>query len=136
MDSGVKDANSTTNCNGGSKPSYCVEESKEEADKAEEEDGDGESKSLLQSAKVANGGLAKKRQKSSRRRVQWNDRNGDKLAEILEYQPRFDLFFFFSFHGKIMFFVSKIENLICGLLKKFWLFRRHFFCIIFVLILC
>ena len=95
MDPGVKDANSS-NCNGGSKPSYCVEESKKEADKAEEED-DGESKSLLQSAKVTNGGMAKKRHKSSRRRVQWNDRNGNKLAEILEYQPRLHLFFLFFF---------------------------------------
>ena len=96
MGSEVKDANSS-NCNGGSKPSYCAEESKEEAAKAEEEEGDGESKSLLQSAKVANGGMAKKRKKSSRRRVQWNDRNGNKLAEILEYQPRLHLFFLFFF---------------------------------------
>ncbi|KAG9445774.1 hypothetical protein H6P81_011902 [Aristolochia fimbriata] len=28
-----------------------------------------------------------KRQKNSRRKVQWNDRNGNKLVEVLEFQP-------------------------------------------------
>lgn len=81
MDSGVNDADSATHCNGSDSKPYSVEESKEE-----EEEDDGEAKSLLQSAKRTNGGI-KKRQKSSRRRVQWNDRNGNKLVEILEYQP-------------------------------------------------
>ncbi|KAJ6798730.1 hypothetical protein M6B38_210695 [Iris pallida] len=37
------------------------------------------------------GGLAKKERRqrgSSRRRVQWNDRNGNKLVEVLEFQRR------------------------------------------------
>lgn len=43
-----------------------------------------ESKALLPSN---NGGLAKKSDKP-KRKVQWMDKNGDKLAEILEFQPR------------------------------------------------
>nr|XP_027116627.1 uncharacterized protein LOC113734324 isoform X2 [Coffea arabica]XP_027118860.1 uncharacterized protein LOC113736203 isoform X1 [Coffea arabica] len=33
------------------------------------------------------GGLSKKSGKP-RRKVQWNDKNGNKLAEVLEFQPR------------------------------------------------
>lgn len=50
----------------------------------EESDGDDESKALLLSD---NGGLPKKSEKP-KRKVQWLDKNGDKLAEILEFQPR------------------------------------------------
>ncbi|XP_042516870.1 uncharacterized protein LOC122091111 [Macadamia integrifolia] len=32
------------------------------------------------------GGISKK-PKKSRRKVQWNDRNGNKLVEVLEFQP-------------------------------------------------
>ncbi|KAL3828281.1 hypothetical protein ACJIZ3_017083 [Penstemon smallii] len=49
-----------------------------------ESDGEDESESLLHSKKV--GGLSKKLEKP-RRKVQWLDNNGDKLAEILEFQP-------------------------------------------------
>ncbi|MQM03096.1 hypothetical protein Taro_035878 [Colocasia esculenta] len=49
-----------------------------------EEDGERESKSLL----GANGRTAApKRQRSARRKVQWNDRDGNKLVEVLEFQP-------------------------------------------------
>lgn len=43
-----------------------------------------ESKALLPSS---NGGLSKKSDKP-KRKVHWMDKNGDKLAEILEFQPR------------------------------------------------
>lgn len=45
---------------------------------------DSESNSLLPPRR---GGMSKKPQKL-RRKVQWNDRNGNKLVEILEFQPR------------------------------------------------
>lgn len=48
-----------------------------------ESDGDDESLSLLHSTK---GGLAKNSDKPGRK-VQWLDKNGDKLAQILEFQP-------------------------------------------------
>lgn len=48
-----------------------------------EEDEENESKKLLLPKK---GGLRKKSGKKHRR-VQWNDRNGHKLTEVLEYQP-------------------------------------------------
>lgn len=47
------------------------------------EDDDDESKLLLLPSK---GGLSKKSGKP-RLKVQWNDKNGDKLAEVLEFQP-------------------------------------------------
>lgn len=43
-----------------------------------------ESNSLLPPKK---GGMSRKPEKT-RRKVQWNDRNGNKLAEILEFEPR------------------------------------------------
>ncbi|KAK3038686.1 hypothetical protein RJ639_028140 [Escallonia herrerae] len=49
-----------------------------------EEDDDDELKSLL--LPPSRGGLLKK-PGNPRRKVQWNDTNGNKLAEILEYQP-------------------------------------------------
>ncbi|OVA02337.1 hypothetical protein BVC80_9099g137 [Macleaya cordata] len=55
-----------------------------DSQKVEEEVVD-ESSSLLSPRK---GGMSKKRSKKSRRKVQWNDKNGNKLAEILEFQPR------------------------------------------------
>lgn len=48
------------------------------------EDEDDESKKLLLPNK---GGLSKK-SGNKHRKVQWNDRNGYKLTEVLEYQPR------------------------------------------------
>lgn len=47
-------------------------------------EGEDESLTLLPSKK---GGLSKKTGKP-RRKVQWLDKNGDNLAEILEFQPR------------------------------------------------
>ncbi|KAI3826679.1 hypothetical protein L1987_00731 [Smallanthus sonchifolius] len=47
------------------------------------EDEEDESKKLLLPNK---GGLSKK-SGNKHRKVQWNDRNGYKLAEVLEYQP-------------------------------------------------
>ncbi|XP_008796351.1 uncharacterized protein LOC103711838 [Phoenix dactylifera] len=79
MDSGGVEVN---NCHG-TKPSVFVDSKKEGVDKGEEEDGD--TNFLLRPS--SNGGLAGKRQKSSRRKVQWNDRNGNNLVEVLEFQP-------------------------------------------------
>ncbi|XP_050373050.1 uncharacterized protein LOC126790749 [Argentina anserina] len=57
-----------------------------ECGKAEEMangDEDGESNTLLAPRK---GGMSRKTNKT-RRKVQWNDRNGNKLVEVLEYEP-------------------------------------------------
>ncbi|CAL9106335.1 unnamed protein product [Musa textilis] len=53
---------------------------------SDDEEEDGETDSLLTSSSV-NGGLAGKQQKGSRRKVRWNDSNGDKLVEVLEFEP-------------------------------------------------
>lgn len=45
---------------------------------------DSESNSLLPPRR---GGMSR-RQDKVRRKVQWNDRNGNKLVEVLEFQPR------------------------------------------------
>ncbi|XVF38517.1 hypothetical protein REPUB_Repub20aG0108800 [Reevesia pubescens] len=42
-----------------------------------------ESNSLLP---PKSGGMSRKQEKT-RRKVQWNDRNGNKLAEVLEFEP-------------------------------------------------
>ncbi|XP_042491745.1 uncharacterized protein LOC122071452 isoform X2 [Macadamia integrifolia] len=64
-----------------SKPSATVEPQRSQvAPDKEEHD---ELNSLLSPRK---GGM-KKDPKKSRRKVQWNDRNGNKLVEILEFQP-------------------------------------------------
>ncbi|XP_010262421.1 PREDICTED: uncharacterized protein LOC104600948 isoform X2 [Nelumbo nucifera] len=47
-------------------------------------DEDNESSSLLSPRR---GGMSKKPRKA-RRKVQWNDRNGNNLVEVLEFQPR------------------------------------------------
>lgn len=49
-----------------------------------EREGDEESDALLSPRR---GGMSK-RPRSVRRKVQWNDRNGNKLFEVLEFQPR------------------------------------------------
>ncbi|PRQ36726.1 hypothetical protein RchiOBHm_Chr4g0394791 [Rosa chinensis] len=57
-----------------------------ESEKVEEQgngDEDSESNSLLPPRK---GGMSRKTNKT-RRKVQWNDRNGNKLVEVLEYEP-------------------------------------------------
>ncbi|RWW42062.1 hypothetical protein BHE74_00052421 [Ensete ventricosum] len=68
----------------GIKPSL-VPDAKDEG-LSDEEGEDRETDSLLTSSSV-NGGLAGKQLKSSRRNVQWNDRNGHKLVEVLEFEP-------------------------------------------------
>ncbi|KAK6145919.1 hypothetical protein DH2020_019788 [Rehmannia glutinosa] len=50
----------------------------------EESDVDDESQALLASE---NGGLSKGSEKP-KRKVQWSDSSGDKLAQIMEFQPR------------------------------------------------
>ncbi|KAG5004070.1 hypothetical protein JHK86_028209 [Glycine max] len=45
---------------------------------------DSDSNSLLPPRR---GGMSRNCEKT-RRKVQWNDRNGNKLAEVLEYEPR------------------------------------------------
>nr|KYP56598.1 hypothetical protein KK1_002842 [Cajanus cajan] len=39
------------------------------------------------------GGMSRNCDKT-RRKVQWNDRNGNKLAEVLEYEPRYPFLLF------------------------------------------
>lgn len=79
MDVGKNDAKI---CNGNKTSSVAV--SKDETDKREEEDG--ETISLLLPS-LKKGGMKGRRQSSRRKKVQWNDRNGDKLVEVLEFQP-------------------------------------------------
>lgn len=47
----------------------------------------GERKALL--PRQPPGGMARKARKPSNRRVQWKDRHGKKLTEVLEFQPRY-----------------------------------------------
>ena len=54
--------------------------------------GDCDSNSLLA---LQRGGMSRNSDTKTRRKVQWNDKNGNKLAEVLEYEPR--LFLLFSF---------------------------------------
>lgn len=49
-----------------------------------EEEDDSDSHSLLPPRR---GGMSRNCDKT-RRKVQWNDKNGNKLAEVLEYEPR------------------------------------------------
>lgn len=70
------------NCNG-TEPSVSVDSKEEGVDKGENEDT--EANSPLRPA--ANGGLPGKALRRSRRKVQWNDHNGKKLVEVLEFQP-------------------------------------------------
>ncbi|PAN51676.1 hypothetical protein GQ55_9G621700 [Panicum hallii var. hallii] len=46
----------------------------------------GERKALLPRQRPP-GGMARKGRKASNRRVQWKDRHGKKLTEVLEFQP-------------------------------------------------
>lgn len=78
------------------------------------EDDDDETKLLLLPSK---GGLSKKSGKP-RLKVQWNDRNGDKLAEVLEFQPRYYQILFLSDsvlkclgEQRLIFFVVYIYNI-------------------------
>lgn len=66
------------------KPLVSVESEKVELNGETEKDN--ETESLLPSRR---GGLSKKSGKP-RLKVQWNDKNGNKLAEVLEFQPSDD----------------------------------------------
>ncbi|KAG0488928.1 hypothetical protein HPP92_007591 [Vanilla planifolia] len=68
-------------CNGDEPSSVTV--SKEGSDMEEE---DMETSSLLNSASKEERTKGR-RQRSRRKKVQWKDRNGNKLAEVLEFQP-------------------------------------------------
>ncbi|KAA8548866.1 hypothetical protein F0562_000550 [Nyssa sinensis] len=80
MDKNGADRNSGKN-SGKSKPVGCLNSQKVGLDGDGEVDN--ESKSLLPARK---GGIERKSEKP-RRKVQWNDKNGNKLAEVLEFQP-------------------------------------------------
>ncbi|KAI0523500.1 hypothetical protein KFK09_005895 [Dendrobium nobile] len=69
-------------CNGNKTSSVVI--SKDGEDKGEEECR--ETSSLL-SPSLKKGGIQGRRQRSRSKKVQWNDRNGNKLVEILEFQP-------------------------------------------------
>lgn len=45
-----------------------------------------ETVSLLKEA--VKGDVGEREKRNSRRKVQWNDRNGNNLVEIMEFQPR------------------------------------------------
>ncbi|KAK9288846.1 hypothetical protein L1049_017312 [Liquidambar formosana] len=75
------DTDVTDHKSGQNKPLGAVDAQKVELRREAEEDS--ESNSLLPPRK---GGMSRKLEKT-RRKVQWNDRNGNKLVEILEFQP-------------------------------------------------
>lgn len=79
MDTDAKDAK-----NGGkNEPLSDTIDSQKDEERANGDE-DSESNSLLPPRK---GGISRKTNKT-RRKVQWNDRNGNKLVEVLEYEPR------------------------------------------------
>lgn len=81
MDTAAKESNG---CVDNNKPVASVDAEKIE-DRANGED-DCDSHSLLPPRR---GGLSRKSDKT-RRKVQWNDRNGNKLVEVLEFVPSDD----------------------------------------------
>ncbi|KAM7466508.1 hypothetical protein LguiB_014070 [Lonicera macranthoides] len=82
MDTNRKDCNSDKS-GGGKIESVMIGDSEYVQLNGQREEED-ESTALLQPRR---GGLSKK-PKKPRLKVQWNDRNGNKLAEVLEFQPR------------------------------------------------
>uniref|UniRef100_A0A5B6YIB1 Uncharacterized protein n=1 Tax=Davidia involucrata TaxID=16924 RepID=A0A5B6YIB1_DAVIN len=80
MDKNGTDRNSGKN-GGKSKPVGSLTLQKVELDGDREMDN--ESKSLLPPRR---GGISRKSEKP-RRKVQWNDKNGNKLVEVLEFEP-------------------------------------------------
>lgn len=70
-----------------------------------------ESNSLLPQNK---GGISTKSEKTQRK-VQWNDRNGNKLAEVMVFEPRYLLFWFSPF------------NNVCSTLFDVWDFILFYF---------
>ncbi|XP_020580134.1 uncharacterized protein LOC110024486 isoform X1 [Phalaenopsis equestris] len=85
MDVGKNDARI---CDGNKTSSVVV--SNDGMDKGKEDHG--ETRSLLLPS-LKKGGIKVRRQRSGSKKVQWNDHNGDKLVEVLEFQPRFFLVF-------------------------------------------
>ncbi|XP_020580136.1 uncharacterized protein LOC110024486 isoform X3 [Phalaenopsis equestris] len=81
MDVGKNDARI---CDGNKTSSVVV--SNDGMDKGKEDHG--ETRSLLLPS-LKKGGIKVRRQRSGSKKVQWNDHNGDKLVEVLEFQPRF-----------------------------------------------
>ncbi|KAM1742960.1 hypothetical protein ACFX12_012891 [Malus domestica] len=80
MDTDAKDACTTNGC----KTEVTLDTG--DSQKVEENvngDEDSESNSLLPPRR---GGMSRKSNKT-RRKVQWNDRNGNKLVEVLEFEP-------------------------------------------------
>ncbi|KAH7691602.1 hypothetical protein IHE45_01G009900 [Dioscorea alata] len=67
----------------GYKPPALIDFKEEVHRKEEEEVEDDEACSLL--PPVMNGDMPEKRRKGSGRKVQWNDLNGNKLVEVLEF---------------------------------------------------
>ncbi|KAJ0963684.1 hypothetical protein J5N97_028806 [Dioscorea zingiberensis] len=68
----------------GYKPPALVDSKEEMNSRGEEEDEENdEARSLL--PPVMNGGVPEKQRMSSGRKVQWNDLNGNKLVEVLEF---------------------------------------------------
>lgn len=81
MDTDAKDACTTNGC----KTEATLDTG--DSQKVEENvngDEDSESNSLLPPRR---GGMSRKSNKT-RRKVQWNDRNGNNLVEVLEFEPR------------------------------------------------
>ncbi|KAH7573179.1 hypothetical protein JRO89_XS03G0084400 [Xanthoceras sorbifolium] len=76
----VKDVN-------GSKKELLESEDSEKLDDQTDGEEYSESNSLLPPRK---GGMSRKSDKD-RRKVQWNDRNGNKLVEVLEFEPSLEL---------------------------------------------
>ncbi|KAF7807127.1 uncharacterized protein G2W53_039288 [Senna tora] len=87
MDTNSNDVNGYKN-----KPVASLDAQKIEYRTSEEDDSD--SKSLLL---PRNGGMSMKSDKT-RRKVQWNDKNGNNLTEVLEFMPRFPRFVGNSVH--------------------------------------
>ncbi|PWA93674.1 hypothetical protein CTI12_AA068360 [Artemisia annua] len=50
-------------------------------------DDSGVESKLVENGNEEKCGLSKKKSGKKQRKVQWNDRNGHKLTEVLEYQP-------------------------------------------------
>jgi len=83
MDSNGKECSNGKNCSE-CKPRDGVDSEKVELNGEINEEN--ETQSLLPPGPPRRGGLSKK-SGNPRRKVQWNDKNGDKLAEVVIFQP-------------------------------------------------
>ncbi|KAI8560782.1 hypothetical protein RHMOL_Rhmol04G0282700 [Rhododendron molle] len=84
MDGNGKECSNVKNCSEG-KPRVSVGDSEKVELNGEIHD-DNDTQSLLPPGPPRRGGLSKK-SGNPRRKVQWNDRNGNKLAEVVIFQP-------------------------------------------------